>query len=256
MTQTIIALSDITADAAIQQRLTINQALVDEYTETIADWLHTAPITVYRDDEGTHWLADGFHRHAAATQAELTEVHVEVRAGTKRDAMMHSLSANATHGYRRNAGDLKRAYETAVAQGFCSASDAAAVAQLLNCSERQARDLTADARNKAKDQQRAAILEQIDKGLSQREVAKAFGISAAMVNNIVHKRRSAESEHLQPQSIRPAPTDKASTDNPSRDHLTTWQKDLLARLDAQAKLNGRAGVAAAVEAWMSEGGAA
>ncbi|MCF7994721.1 MAG: helix-turn-helix domain containing protein, partial [Chromatiaceae bacterium] len=137
-----------------------------------------------------------------------------------------------------------------------SASDATAVAQLLNCSERQARDLTAAARNEAKEQQRAAILDQISKGLSQREVAKAFGISAAMVNNIVHKRRSAESEHLEPRSIQPDPPEKASTDSPSRDHLTPWQKDVLARLDAQAKLNGRAGVAAAVEAWMSEGGAA
>lgn len=248
-TQATLSLSAITVDTEIQQRLTINQDLVSEYAETITDWQHTAPITVFRDTDGVHWLADGFHRHGAAVKAELPEVHVEIRDGSKRDAIIHSLSANAKHGQRRNAADLQKAYETAVALGICSASDTEAVARLLACSMRRASDLTAQARNETKEQQRAAILSNIDAGMSQREVAQLLGVSVGLVNNTVQKRHASKSEHHAPESVA-KPDIKPDVSNPRFEHLSSWQRDVLARLDAQATLNGREGVVQAVLAWL------
>jgi ParB-like chromosome segregation protein Spo0J len=169
MDATPLELSTITVDADIQQRIAINPDLVADYAETISTWQTSAPLTVYRDEDGAHWLADGFHRHAAATKAGLETIAAHIKPGTKRDAILHSLSANATHGQKRNAADLKKAYETAVANRFCRPTDTETVARILNCSERRARDLTAQARNQGKEEQRAAILAAVDEGLSQRE---------------------------------------------------------------------------------------
>lgn len=254
-TQTTLALDAITVDSAIQQRLSVNQDLVNEYAETIADWQHTAPLTVYLDSDGVHWLADGFHRHGAALKAKLSEVHVEIRTGDKRAAIEHSLSANAKHGQRRTAADLQKAYETAVALGLCAASDTEAVARLLACSTRRASDLTAQARAQGKEQQRAEILSRIDQGVSQREVAQQLGVSVGLVNNVVQKRHASKIER---RALDPAPDPRAMAGSSpvnaseNRAHLSDWQRALLSRLDAQVALNGRAGVVEAVTAWMQE----
>jgi hypothetical protein len=65
------------------------------------------PIVVFFD--GTdYWLADGFHRIAAAKAALLDEVEVEVRQGRLRDAKWFSFSVNAEHGYARSRDDVAR----------------------------------------------------------------------------------------------------------------------------------------------------
>lgn len=245
-----LELATIVVDSAIQQRIDIDANLVGDYAETIADWQSTAPLVVFRDADGAHWLADGFHRHAAARKAGLATVAAEVRQGDKRDAIRHSLSANAKHGARRGAADLAKAYQTAVAMKFCPTDDAKAVAELLACSERHARDLTASARTQAKDNQRAAILSRIDCGLSQREIANELGCSVGLVNATVQKRHSAKIERKAAPTTGDKPDNSAS--HPGRDHLSDWQRDILRRLDAQAALNGRAGVVNALQTWFAE----
>ncbi|WPL15576.1 ParB-like nuclease domain protein [Thiorhodovibrio winogradskyi] len=239
-------------DPAIQQRIEIDANLVGDYAETIANWQSTSPLTVYRDQDGVCWLADGFHRHAAATKAGLDCVTVEVRQGDKRDAIRHSLSANARHGARRGAADLLKAYQTAVAMQFCAPDDARVVAELLCCSERHARDLTATARNQAKERQRETILNLVSTGLSQREVANQLGISVGLVNATVQKRNTAKTERIVADIAPTSAKSDAGAADPQRDHLSDWQRGLLRRLDGQAMLNGRAPVAAALQSWLAE----
>lgn len=59
-----------------------------------------------------YWLADGFHRTAAAKSAGLAEIDADVRQGTRRDAILFSVGANAAHGLRRTNADKRRAVET------------------------------------------------------------------------------------------------------------------------------------------------
>jgi hypothetical protein len=69
------------------------------------------PVTLFYD--GTdYWLADGFHRVEAAFGAGLTEIVAEVKQGTRRDAILYSVGANAAHGLRRNNADKRRAVIT------------------------------------------------------------------------------------------------------------------------------------------------
>ena len=250
---TMMSLSAILVDADIQQRTTINESLVADYSESIADWQSSAPLTVFHAD-GQHWLGDGFHRHAAAVRAGMESVAVDVRHGGKRDAIAFSLSANATHGQRRTGEDLTRAYQTAVTHGLCDASDAKTVAVLLACSERWARTLTEDARLKMREEQTATIQRQADLGMSQRDIAKAMGISVGTVNSVlaVQKRKPSETEQT-PASDQVAMPERMDATG-ERQGLSAWQLAMLARIDVDSALNGRTAVAAALRIWFEESG--
>ncbi|MBW4640774.1 MAG: ParB/RepB/Spo0J family partition protein [Gloeocapsa sp. UFS-A4-WI-NPMV-4B04] len=69
------------------------------------------PILVFYDGE-KYWLADGFHRVAAAKKLELSEIAATIRKGTRRDAVLYSVGANATHGLRRTNADKRRSVLT------------------------------------------------------------------------------------------------------------------------------------------------
>lgn len=105
---TAISLASIRLDGGTQPRASINLAVVEEYANNMADGAQFPPLTVFYD--GTdHWLADGFYRHAASKAFGITEVDCDVRQGTRRDAVLFSVGANAAHGMRRSSEDKRRA---------------------------------------------------------------------------------------------------------------------------------------------------
>jgi len=58
------------------------------------------PVQVVYDG-AEYWLWDGFHRLHARKRNGLYTVPAIVRQGTRRDAVLLSVGANATHGFRR-----------------------------------------------------------------------------------------------------------------------------------------------------------
>ena len=57
------------------------------------------PVTVFVGG-GKHWLADGFHRVAAAECAGLDTIGAHIHNGDLRSAILHGVGANATRGLR------------------------------------------------------------------------------------------------------------------------------------------------------------
>lgn len=108
---TRLALSAITVSVDCQPRMTMNPEVVDEYATAMGEGVSLPPLIVFRDN-GTHWLADGFHRFAAARKAGLAEIDCDVFDGDQRDAILYSVGANADHGLRRSNLDKRRAVET------------------------------------------------------------------------------------------------------------------------------------------------
>lgn len=103
----MLEIAKIGRAGATQSRAKIDDDAVTEYTEVLD---RLPPSTVFFDGDAYH-LADGFHRVAAHERSGRTEVPVEVLQGTLRDAVLHSVGANATHGLRRTNGDKQRAVE-------------------------------------------------------------------------------------------------------------------------------------------------
>jgi hypothetical protein len=101
-------LSSIRVDPTIQARNGIRSDVIDEYAEALRGGAIFPPVTAF-DDGGVKWLSDGFHRHAAHAQAGRETIAVDVRQGTRRDAILHAASANAAHGLQRSPEDKRRA---------------------------------------------------------------------------------------------------------------------------------------------------
>jgi hypothetical protein len=59
-----------------------------------------------------YYLVDGFHRVEAAKQAGITELPFIEKSGTYREALLFSLSVNATHGLRRSNADKRKVVTT------------------------------------------------------------------------------------------------------------------------------------------------
>jgi phage N-6-adenine-methyltransferase len=112
-----IDINAVRVDGGTQMRAGLDDNTVFDYTQAMIatnGWgLFPAVVCYY--DGTTYWLADGFHRVQAyrdAFAAPIDGIPADVRAGTRRDAILHAAGANAEHGLRRTNADKRRAVET------------------------------------------------------------------------------------------------------------------------------------------------
>lgn len=107
MLETVI-LDDIRTDGGTQPREYLNELVLSEYAESMTGGTVFPPVVIFFD--GSHyWLADGFHRFFAAKKCGTRDLVADVQQGTRRDARLYAVGANATHGLRRTNADKRRA---------------------------------------------------------------------------------------------------------------------------------------------------
>ena len=78
----------------------LDTQLVLDYAESIQNGSKFPPVTIFNDQQH-NWLSSGFHRLAATKQAGLKEIEVEIRSGSKEDAIKSACGDNAKHGKSR-----------------------------------------------------------------------------------------------------------------------------------------------------------
>lgn len=105
-----IELARLSTNGGTQPRAEINDMIVEAYAEDMLTGAEFPPVVVFYDGDN-YWLADGFHRVQAARKAKCIFIKADVRQGTRRDAVLFSVGANATHGLRRSNTDKRRAVE-------------------------------------------------------------------------------------------------------------------------------------------------
>ncbi len=127
-------LSDLRLDGGTQPRIELNPEVIAEYVELLCNGITFPPITVYFDGVN-YWLADGFHRYWAAWEAKV-ELEINVINGTQRDAILHSVGANATHGLRRSNQDKRKAVVTLLQDEEWSQWSDRAIARQCQVSDR------------------------------------------------------------------------------------------------------------------------
>lgn len=107
--KTFVLIDKIILDDDIQSRVAIEEQTVREYAADRVKKVDFPPIVVFKDYENRYWLGDGWHRTIAEKGIGNEWIHAEVRIGGKRDAILHSVGANADHGLRRSNVDKRKA---------------------------------------------------------------------------------------------------------------------------------------------------
>jgi len=103
-----VKLSDIRLDGGTQNRVTIDQATIDEYLECMEDGAIFPPLFCVFD--GTkYWLVDGFHRYQCYLQRGDKVVSIDYKPGTQEEAQVLSFGANGKHGRPRSHEDKRKA---------------------------------------------------------------------------------------------------------------------------------------------------
>lgn len=103
-----LKLSKIYADERTQIRVRkLDEGYVSQIAESIRSGAGFPPVTVFRDQNGKHWLADGHHRFHGHYKAEIAEIECDIREGTLDDAIEFALRCNVglkfTNEDKRNA---------------------------------------------------------------------------------------------------------------------------------------------------------
>lgn len=108
-----IKLEEIDIYAGTQTRVETNDEAVAGYAENMKQGAEFPPIVLYFDGS-KYYLADGFHRFLAAKRIEEKDIMAEVREGSRSDALISALGANATNGLYRTNADKRHAAEIAL----------------------------------------------------------------------------------------------------------------------------------------------
>lgn len=103
-----LSIKQIRTDGGTQSRAQLDWVAIDEYAGAMRSGDIFPPIVVFYDG-ADYWLADGFHRILSAEKADISDLAVDVHQGTRRDAILYSVSANADHGVRRTNRDKRQA---------------------------------------------------------------------------------------------------------------------------------------------------
>ncbi len=105
-----IPIAEVGGGSSAQMRVEMKPDVVREYADDMAAGATFPPVVVYHDGTG-YWLGDGFHRVEAARKLEHETIEAEVLDGDVRQAILHGIGSNASHGLRRTQADKRRAVE-------------------------------------------------------------------------------------------------------------------------------------------------
>jgi len=94
-------------------RYDVDGKVSDEYAERMTEGDKFPPIVVFREGDKLY-VADGFHRIAAAGKNDFKDIEAEIHEGTRLDALWYALGANRQHGQRLSAKDREHAVKMAI----------------------------------------------------------------------------------------------------------------------------------------------
>ena len=108
-----IPVGRVRTDGKTQHRAAIKRELVQEYAELMRHGTSFPPVKVWWDGD-YYWLADGFHRFAAAQALEMREICAEIHEGSVAEAQWDSYAANGSHGLRRTGAEKVAVFRAAL----------------------------------------------------------------------------------------------------------------------------------------------
>lgn len=196
-----VPLDALTRDRELQPRAAFDRVLLDDYVAAMVEGARFPPVVAFEVEPGKLLLADGWHRWDAFKVFGRTEIAVDVREGSREDAIKFALTANAAHGARRKDEDYAHGFGQAIKLGLLAAdeADTAKVIAVLGCSIRRAERLTQENRERVKAYRDAEIAAKAAQGKSLRQIAAETGISHTGVSKVLDRavNSAAAAESLQ-----------------------------------------------------------
>lgn len=112
---TQLSRSDIRRDGGTQSRAALDLETANRYAEMQREGVVFDPVIVYYgpddrtpdDARKWHWLADGFHRDKMCEINDVATIVAEVRDGSRRDAILYAVGANAKEKLHRSREDKR-----------------------------------------------------------------------------------------------------------------------------------------------------
>lgn len=96
-----------------QMREKLDTGKVKEYADKIKEDANALPpVKLWKDQKGTYWIGDGFHRLHAHIRNGEPEIMAFVQSGDKWDALEQAVKSNHDHGLPRSRGDLYKIIKT------------------------------------------------------------------------------------------------------------------------------------------------
>ena len=195
----MIDLDLIRIDGGTQSRVELNEETVAEYRDAYLAGAEFPPVIVFFD--GTdRWLADGFHRYFGAKAAGRTTIYENIASGSRRDAVLHSLKANAKHGLKRTNADKRKAVELMLADDEWAAWSDRKIAEACGVSDKTVASVrTSHCGNSEVRNEKA----------TERTYTTKHGTTAVMKTSNIGKAPASASAPLPaaPEPAAPAPTD-------------------------------------------------
>jgi hypothetical protein len=132
-----IAITTIRRDGGTQPRAGLDDAHVERIVEALSEGHDVPAVTLYFDGSD-YWLADGFHRVEATIRhaGEGSDISAEIRQGSRRDAVLHSVGANRGHGLPRTREDTRRGIETLLRDEEWGQWSDREIARQVGCSDK------------------------------------------------------------------------------------------------------------------------
>lgn len=110
---TKLPIAKIRRDGGTQPRQGLNEEVLTEYGQALAEGAQFPPVDVMFDGV-FYWLYDGFHRVETHLRAGRQEIEVRILHGSQSEAQWYSYAANRKHGLRRSSEDKVRAVKLAL----------------------------------------------------------------------------------------------------------------------------------------------
>ena len=128
-----LAIDAIVVDRGIHPRSDIRGPEVAAFVDLLREGLPFPPLAVFFDGE-IYYLSDGFHRFDAYLAEGRQEARAEIHWGTRREATIHAITANARHGLRLTNEEKRAAVHTLFADSEWSTRSDREIARACACS--------------------------------------------------------------------------------------------------------------------------
>ena len=128
-------ITKIRTDGGTQVREKLDQGTVELYAERIATGDTLPPLVVFFDGVD-YWLASGFHRYEAYLLNEVATIEVEVKDGTREEALWFAVGANRKHGLPLSRKDKRRAIAIVLGREQSRAWSNGRIASYVGCTDK------------------------------------------------------------------------------------------------------------------------